>query len=385
MSAAPALSLDLILEILDCLAVPVHFPQRSCDLSVLVACSTVCKVWSAHAQRLLFRRVILPANIYREPQPGRITPSDSMASFLAAIDPTTDHGRWLAESVVGLTIRPTGGRTGTCEPTWLATAMLRTPNLRHLDVTANCLDPKSLARLRQFGPPITSLRLVKPISPVGIYDSHIMQQIIACFPSTRILEIGSFAPVLAPFNPPLKLSLVSFTYHVAIELNVTSYLTSLLNPNPEADSALQVLSTKGSNLALGRVLTAHGTHLRSLTVERLDPGQPHLAATCPHLERLAIRCFPHAEILALVPRSISTLAISGMTPIPGEVDGLVQALESFSRLKTLEWSSCSPTYSALPAIASVCQRQGIKLCLSAEDKITEDPLELQLRRKYIRI
>ncbi|KAJ7605354.1 hypothetical protein DFH06DRAFT_1348734 [Mycena polygramma] len=78
------------------------------------------------------------------------------------------------------------------------------------------------------------------------------------------------------------------------------------------------------------------------------------------------------------------LAISGMTSIPGEVDGLVQALESFSRLKTLEWSSCSPTNSALPAIASGCQRQGIELCLSAEDKIGEDPLELELRRKYIR-
>ncbi|KAJ7668759.1 hypothetical protein DFH06DRAFT_1126200 [Mycena polygramma] len=354
--------------ILDLFAVPVHLHERSGDLSVLATCSTICEGWSVHAQRLLFRRVVLPANLpYAASRRHNSERLNLVPSFLSAIDPATEHGRWLAESVVSLTMRHTG-RTLTSEPTWLATAMSRTPNLRHLDVTAAFFNSRTLVQdFSRF-----------------ILEDQIMQ-IVACFPSICILQIGGLSPALFPFDTPLNLSLVSCKYHVgsARDIGPGPYLASLLNPNPELDAALQVLSATGTDLVLEHVLKAYGTHLRSLTVK--TPPQDSLAATCPHLERFALGRFPKTETLALVPHWITVLAIRGMPATPAEVDEFAQALELFPRLKTLAWSLCLATYPPLSTVASVCQRRGIELCLSAKEEIGEDPFELELRRKYIRI
>ncbi|KAJ6460491.1 hypothetical protein C8R47DRAFT_124395 [Mycena vitilis] len=165
------LSLDLILEILDSLPVPLHFHQRSCHLSVLAACSTVCKGWSTHAQRLLFRRVILPANLSTVSRISEGRLGTSFLPFWLPQTPGTECGRWLAECVVSLTMRHTG-RSLTSEPTWLATALLHTPNLRHLDVTTIFFvfqfDADALVRLRELRPRITALCILQDFSPAAI-------------------------------------------------------------------------------------------------------------------------------------------------------------------------------------------------------------------------
>ncbi|KAJ7616158.1 hypothetical protein DFH06DRAFT_110839 [Mycena polygramma] len=374
------LSLDLILEILDSLAVPLHFHQRSCDLSVLAACSTVCKGWSAHAQRLLFRRVILPANIYREPH-LRGTTRNLVPSFLAATDPATERGRWLAESVVSLTMRHTG-RSLTSEPTWLATALLRTPNLRHLDVTTIFFDADALLRLREFGPRITSLCILQDFSPAAILRAPPLSEIVASFPSIRILELtGGFRPLLTPFEPPLNLPLVSFKFYTAGPEDIGPYLDSLLDPNPEEENALQVLSHR-SNLTLGETLTAHGSHLRSLSVKTLDSADAVHIAACTWLERFGMRSFPEAQILTDIPRSIVSLAIAGMPRSAADARALAEALNTFPRLKTLSWSNSSRHESVL---AKACRRCRIDLRRSENEIIDDDEIELELRQKYIRI
>ncbi|KAJ7668778.1 hypothetical protein DFH06DRAFT_1322017 [Mycena polygramma] len=358
------LSLDLILEILDLLAVPVHFHGERSDVSVLAACSTVCKEWSPHAQRLLFRRVILPARLPRGPHDDRRT-RKLARSFLSAIDPATEHGRWLGESI-------------------LATAMLRTPNLRHLDVTTAVFNSETLVQVQGLGARVKSLRVEHVVSRNLTHDSRIMQQIVACFPSIRILEIGGFDPVLAPFDPPLDRSLVCFKYHVESRRDIGPYLASLLNPNPDKSTALQVLSYMGTGLGLENVLNAHGTHLRSLTVQSFL--RDSIAVTCPHLERFAMRRFPTTETLRLLPRSITALAMRGM-PTTGadELNEFAQETESFPRLKTLAWAWCVSTYPPIAAVASVWQKRGMELHLSGKDDVGEDPLDVELRRKYIRI
>ncbi|KAJ6464792.1 hypothetical protein C8R47DRAFT_68203 [Mycena vitilis] len=377
------LSPDLILEILDSLAVPLHFHQRSCDLSVLAACSTVCKGWSAHAQRLLFRRVILPANIYREPH-LRGTTRNLVRSFLAAIDPATEHGRWLAACVVSLTMRHTG-RTLTSEPDWLATALLRTPNLRHLDVTTIFFDADALVLLRGYAPRITSLCILQDFSPVALRRALPMPQIVAIFPSIRILELtGGFKPVLTPFDPPLTLPLVSFKFYTAAPEEIGPFLESLLDPHAEADNALQVLSHK-SDRTLRETLTLHGRNLRSLSVKTLDSVDRVRIAACTRLERFGMRSFPEAELLTIIPRSIVALAVSGR-PFEGcstDVHALAEALETFPHLKTLAWSNFPGHGESVLAMA--CRMRRIEFRLSTKEIIDEDEIELELRRKYIRI
>ncbi|KAF8190641.1 hypothetical protein K438DRAFT_1970940 [Mycena galopus ATCC 62051] len=378
-----------MLEILDCLCVPVQFHQRSCDLSILAACSTVCKAWSSHAQRLLFRRVILPNNIYREPL-GRGSTRSSLPSFLAAIDPDTERGRWLAESVISLTLRHTG-RTLTADSAALATVLLRTPNLRHLDVTTIfCnFDSEAVVRLRESGPRLTSLSVWQDFAPSAGHHTIIMHRLVSLFPSIRLLEITSNLNFsLAPFDPPLNLSLVCAKFNTTLAADVGPCLASLLNP--AADTPLQVFwhKSKGGHASvLGDVLRLHGPQLRSIAFRTVDPAEACVAlADCRALERFEFGRFPDAATLALIPRAIKALAVCGV-PENGhsrDVDGLAQALSTFPHLKVLTWSYC-PQPLMLPALEEICRIRGIELRTSTAEVTDDNAVELELRREYIRI
>ncbi|KAJ7687838.1 hypothetical protein B0H17DRAFT_1069418 [Mycena rosella] len=380
------LSPDLILEILDCLAIPFTFHQRSCDLPVLAACSTVCKAWSTHAQRLLFRRVILPHNIYREPH-LRATSRNSLPSFLAAIDPVTERGRWLAESVISLTVRHTG-RAPTSDPTALATALLRTPNLRHLDVTTiSCdFDSDSLARLRESGPRITSLCILQDFSPFEAQHTRIMHQLVGAFPTIRLLEItADLTSALPPFDPPLRLALAAVKFNTAFVPDIAPCLASLVDPDSEAHLEFLWHKSKTRPSALEEVLSAHGANLRALSLKTVDAGQATELAHCTQLERFELGRFPDGATLALIPRSVTALVIAG-APAPGELDGLVEQLASFPALKTLTWSSCQDP-SLFRSLVTICTERGIFLrAAAAAAELTDDnAVEMELRRRYIRI
>ncbi|KAJ7458833.1 hypothetical protein B0H11DRAFT_2061192 [Mycena galericulata] len=391
------LGLDLILEILDCLAIPLASHQRACDLSVLAACSSVCKPWSSHAQKLLFRRVIIPNNIYREPH-RRGTTRNTLPSFLAAIDPGTERGRHLASSVLCLTLRHTG-RDPTADPTGLATALLRTPNLRHLDVTTILcnFDPETLVQLRESGPRITSLCILQDFSALQEEDTRRMHQLVAAFPSIRLLEISSsFGMELAPFDPPLALSLVSVKFDTPFVQDIAPCLASLLRPPSEdqehESEPLQLLSHKshiGYPSALSTVLQAHGSHLRSLTIRTLDvasatdhssvPALRH----CTRLERFELGVFPEASTLAFLPRTLHTLSISGLPNHDNAppVGPFIYALSTFPHLRTLTWLFCP----APPALVRLCASRGVELRASLFEMADDNAVEMELINKYVRI
>ncbi|KAJ7187344.1 hypothetical protein C8R46DRAFT_1184959 [Mycena filopes] len=384
------LSTDLLLEILDFLAVPLHLHGRSCDLSTLVACSEVCREWSPHAQRLLFRRIILPNNIYQEPFRRGMT-RDSLPSFLDAIDPATERGRWLAESVVTLTLRHTG-RLRTSDSTALATALLRTPHLRHLDVTTICCDfsPETFLQLRESGPRVTSLAVLQDIAPPAWHHRRIMHQLVAAFPSIRLLEITSdLASTLEPFEPAPQLAgLVCVKFTTMMVTDPSVCLASLMDP--AAAPPLQVFSHRsvgGHPSDLGAVLGDHGERLRSLAVKTVDPRQLAPLALCTQLERFEFGRFPDAAVFASIPPMITELAISGGPDgLPGEFsdDKLVAGIENLPHLRVLTWSSC-PQPMLFPALEWTCRQRDIELRLSGGESADDNTIELELRRKYIRI
>ncbi|KAJ7753626.1 hypothetical protein DFH07DRAFT_1061417 [Mycena maculata] len=391
------LGLDLILEILDCLAVPLCFHQRTCNLPVLAACSLVCKAWSTHAQRLLFRRVLIPHNIYTEPH-RRATTRNTLPSLLAAIDPATERGRVLATCVLSLTVRHTG-RGRTPDASALATAILRLPNLRHLDVTTiSCaFDRETLDLLRAEGPRITALSVEQDFAPSDAQHARIMHQLVASFPSVRLLEITSnLNRMLPPFDPPPRLALVSVKFNTMFLRDIGPCLASLMRPPSGAvdTEPLQVLCHKShvtNPSSLGGVLDAHGARLRSLSVKTPDPG-PGAAqsplAQCTQLERFELGRFPDEDTLASIPRSITALAISG-APARGALDfeaftGQL-AIGTFPHLRALTWSLFPAGLTPLEELERICARQGINLRTPPGEAYDDNAVEVELRRKYIRI
>ncbi|KAJ7101479.1 hypothetical protein B0H15DRAFT_796262 [Mycena belliarum] len=354
----------------------------------------VCRAWSPHAQRLLFRRVILPRNLYREPH-LRGTSRNSLPSLVEAIDTATERGRWLANSIVSLTVRHTG-RLQISDPTALATVLLRTPNLRHLDVTTMCcrFDTDTLELLaRECGPRITSLCILQDFSlSPRIQHSRTLNNIVAALHAVRLVEITlqlSSEPLLPPLALPPRLRLAALKLNTTVGHNIGPYVTSLVGEGAELQ--LFAHKSKGSQASdRGDVLRAHAVHLRSLSVRGLDNDDAATLALCTRLERLELACFPDPAMLALIPRSITALAIAG--DLPGSVEELAAELaaSAFPDLKSLTWFSCIWWHAdggPLGVLQAACTAQGIELRVytGSSDLLVDDAVELELRRKYIRI
>ncbi|KAF7305594.1 hypothetical protein HMN09_00812600 [Mycena chlorophos] len=345
-TAPDALGLDILLEIFDLLAVPMEYHQRACDLQVLANCSLVCRAWSPPAQKLLFRRIILPHNIYTSPH-LRATTRNMLPSFLSAIDPSTEKGRWLASCVLSLTLRHTGRRPST-DANLLFSALLRTTNLRHLDVTTfSCdFDAEQLDQLRTVGPALTSLSILQDFSSQAGKHAGIMHRLVAAFPTIRILEISSDLQ-LPPFEPRSQLSLVSLRIDAGLVWDIGPVLESLVAEGSEtALEALYLRSKSGLPSHLRDVLAKYGTNLRSFGLRtRSGDADAEDYAPCTNLERFECGRFPSKHMLDAIPKHITALVIAG-APRPGsdEADGeglqaLTDALrEDFTRLRTLTWA-----------------------------------------------
>ncbi|KAJ7609488.1 hypothetical protein FB45DRAFT_944560 [Roridomyces roridus] len=425
------LSQDLILDILDHLAVPLAFHERKCDLPVLSACSQVCRVWSSQSQRLLFRRVIIPHNIHRLPY-LRGTSRNALPSFLDAIDPTTERGRHLGSCVLSFTLRHTGRDADVVVtyPVWLATALLRTPNLRHLNVTTLLCDftQEALEDIRKRGPKITSLCILQDFSPAVVQHRRIMHQLVAAFPTIRLLEVtANLSPTLTPFDPPVSLALVSVKFNAMLATDFGPCLASLMqkpteegevDSPPKHSEGLQLIShtsTRDSRPTLSAILNQHASSLRSLSLKTVALDSPESQAAlrnCTRLERLELGTLPSssstsiAASLFALPPTLTTLLIGGpraAPPDPLAVEALTRHIQMDSalpKLRTLSWhvSGSSPTQELI----EVCRGRGVELNVrtgpgvnvdvglldggrDGGDLIEENAVEVELRRKYLRI
>ncbi|KAJ7050924.1 hypothetical protein C8F01DRAFT_672210 [Mycena amicta] len=390
------LGLDLLLEILDFLAVPLAYHQRTCDLSVLASCSLVCRTWSPHAQTLLFRRVILPNNIYRSPH-LRGTTRNMLPSFLSALDPETEKGRWLAGCVRSLTLRHTG-RERSSDASALAETLMRTTNLRHLDVTtASCnFSADTLARLTADGPKITSLSILQEFSPFTPQHMSIMHRLVNALPTIRILEISSnLTGSLPPFDPRPALGLVVVRFNTLMVRDVGPCLESLLRQGEDTLEVLYHKSKGGHPSMLDDVLARHGAYLRSLSIKTLplaDPGDSldplDPLAHCTRLERFELGHFPDKRTLEVIPRSITALAIAGVPAawdLDGGVDGLVDVLPLFPQLKTLTWRLRE--YGVPEVLEKACRERGVEVRLlsGAHEHDDDNMVEVDVRRRWLRI
>ncbi|KAJ7641868.1 hypothetical protein FB45DRAFT_362715 [Roridomyces roridus] len=348
------LGIDIILEVLDCFAAPV-VSHHNPDLPALSICSLVCRSWCSHAQRHLFRRVTIVSDESEPHQSAR-----RISLFLDAIHPATERGRYLGSCVLALTLRH-ADRKG------LSKALLRVPNLRHLDTTtSSCdFDAPTLTALREKGPKITSLCIQEDFSFFPGQHSGRMHRLVAALPSIRLLEITSNAnSTLPPFDPPPKLSLVAVKFKTTLVQDIGPCLSSLT-----AGEGLQLLLHESLRGTKSFAPTPDiGLNLRSLSLQTIDADALGLTR-CTSLERFELGRFPDLATLRAIPRSITALSISG-TPAANVPVGIsfatfLEELESgFPNLRTLTWTvDILPPVFAREALEGVCKRRGVRLSL----------------------
>ncbi|KAJ6617715.1 hypothetical protein B0H10DRAFT_2032630 [Mycena sp. CBHHK59/15] len=384
---------ELALEILDQLALPLAFHTTDPpNLATLASCSLVCKHWSAHSQRLLFRRVSIPAPgiiFYLRPIPEIVRfPSriNRMVSFAAAITADTEKARWLRENVLSIILRPFPSSTAHD----LAALLMNLPNLRELDITGtSCVfNDAELAQFRESGPRITSLIIDSdfsgPIPMMGMPAWPCILEFIAVIPTLRMLEITSNNVLQLPlFDLPRGLGLLSVKLNSSRVLDASACVASLLKDEP---NHLQIFyQTKSAEqVDLREILRVHGDHLRSLAVQ-WGPRDPDVLSLCTRLERFEIATFPSNELLDAIPRTIKALAIQGApwdppnsasnrhprVPLgpPASIEHFIEQLDTFPVLKIFTWlgSSNSPR---LATLKEYCESRNIELRVPPKNSVS---------------
>ncbi|KAJ7834377.1 hypothetical protein B0H14DRAFT_3871409 [Mycena olivaceomarginata] len=417
---------ELVLEILDLLAIPIGFPADNLpDQAALLSCSLVCKRWSTPSQRLLFRRVVIDELwaggmfVFRPQAIGK-RPSHRITSFLETITTDTEKSRWLRRNVLSIVLRP----HASARASDTLAILVNLPNLRELNIigVACIFSDQRLSQLRSLGPSIRSLRVdsdhAGPVTSIGHPTWPAVIRLIRAIPTIRVLDItaNSFQefPRMPELIPPLGLGLLSFKFSSKWVANMSSFVASLVGSRTDNETTIQIFSQTLSKIPadLHEILSFHAPHLRSLVVQ----GQLKdfkVLDLCTHLERFECKTIPSDELVAAIPRTIKALAVTNPIPDPARILNphlqsarlgfrplptarpsylsavhLTEQLGSFPNLRLFNWmgSTAHPGFSAL---RERCTNLGIELRSEATNSskvdLSYDEIQFSLRSRLLQL
>jgi hypothetical protein len=188
-------------------------------------------------------------------------------------------------------------------------------------------------------------------------------KLVTALPTIRMPEVTANIfqnfPEMPELTSPLGLGLVSFRFNskwVAVACPLFAFLVGGRADGEPLQSYSQPLSIPSADLH--GVLSAHGRHLRLLAVSGVIKD-PHVLGLYTHLERFECGTVPSDEIVAAIPRTITTLAVTNLVPdsVPDSsprfgrvfppplpvphtfisVAYLTQQLNTFPNLRALTW------------------------------------------------
>ncbi|KAJ7618726.1 hypothetical protein FB45DRAFT_932296 [Roridomyces roridus] len=402
-------SQELVLEILDFLAIPLAIPaEGSPDHAALSSCSLVCKSWSTISQRLLFRRVVIDDTWLHSPfRIGMGRPFNRTLSFHQAITADTPKSRWLRDCVQSLVLRS----RMTHQVMDILTSL---PNLVDLDISGiSCLfNDEEFGRLRPSPPPIRSLRVDTdhsgPILLMAGESWPFVVRVIATLPTLRMLEFtGStfefIPPMPSDVASPLGLDLVSFKFNSKWVQDSSSFLAHLTggrtDPQPLQMHSHMLTAAARVPVDLETILSAYGPHLRSLSTAGLLKD-PSVLSLCTRLERFECGIIPTDEIVDAIPCTITALCVTNVAPdytlqiklLAGfvapavdhaPVEYLIQQLETFSRLRVFTW--VGPVGPGFGVLQTRCGELGVEFRERPMGSLTDDHVEISLRRDILRV
>ncbi|KAG1793411.1 uncharacterized protein HD556DRAFT_1443523 [Suillus plorans] len=287
---ASGIPIEIVLTILE----TAYFDDKGGpDIDLLSKCTLVCKAWSLHAQKLLFRRV-------------RLRSHSAFASFTHAVNRSSPRGRILGDAVVQMRAVLDYNQPGCLNQSSLAVAVANCPNLYELDLAqygyvaagkdvvgspaqermrrpAPSFDDHSLALLIA-GPHITALNFSN-----WSENNQSLLQLLEVWPSLKSLSITGTSPVLSPGMTylPFPCALEELRLNCQRE-PAKEFLDWLLHRSAEEKSLRVIdLERQPSPELLDFLVEKHGETLHSLAIPSFATHEhAHAAMRCRSLREL---------------------------------------------------------------------------------------------------
>jgi len=367
---AAGIPIEVVLTILEA----AYFDEKNDpDVDLLRNSALVCKAWSIHAQKLLFRRV-------------RLCSESAFVSFSEAVDRNSQRGRSLGDAVTQMRVVLDHTQPGCLKQSSFAVAVTYCPNLYALDISQyGCLvpgkddqstaqermqrlapsfDDRSLAQLKA-GPRITALHL----SSWSESDQSILQ-LLKVFPSLKSLSITGTPPILSPsvMYEPFSCALQELRVNCQREPS-KEFLSWLLHRSME-EKSLRVLDLERqpSLELLGYLVNEHGETLHSLAIPSLEMHDyAHVVLRCRSLRELRTESpWSSPGVCRQIPESIQHLAFGlDMETVLNPIVNLVKTRDDLQAVTVNIWRD-GDLHPQLPSLKMACAYRGVDLRLTRD-------------------
>jgi hypothetical protein len=329
--------------------------QLAPDYATLSACSKVCTLWRAPAQKLLFRQVVIP---------GRQRPKEHLDGFRAALYEPTDHSRTLASHVrrVQVDLRNADADEGNttsdltdllsrCHRVYEVSLTVQGPHELDSDVIAALKD----AHQRSYPTCIRALNLYS----CGIL-SPILYQLLFVWPTIRHLRLGTEIAALLPKVPP-KVQLYELVLWRIPRPHIMAWLLSSSPPG-----SLRILEMNTApDYHYDDVLAMHYEHLQSLRLFRHTSRTGTVARRFTRLRELVVTQPSSFLPLGKLPQSLEHLSFryfigtGETTGIP--LEPVISAVDKLPKLRLITCDAAVQNNKRFDSLKKLCQERGVNI------------------------
>jgi len=370
-TTVPQMPLELVLSFIEAACAGDDYDDH---IPLLMACSLVCKTWSAAAQKLLFGQVTLRSQI-------------SFQLFMNAIDRTTPHGHMLGESMKRMRVVLDHNQPSSLHHHSFALAVTMCPNLRALDISLyGCAEPGTdivgvpdVSRLRRSAPSfdeqtISLLKSGPEIQSLQFNNwsenQQSLFQLLDIWPSIQYLSIGGTAPQHIQDSPtPFQCALrgLSLNFQNAPSVEFMRWLLhkssgSLRTLNLERDPCIDTFEY---------LVNTVGPRLRSLRLPGFVPTDyAVLIAKCTNLQELQTE---NPSLLSAyfkkLPHDLQHLGFGLSLDTPLQVIiALVKARDSLKTIKVQLWEG-GRKHELFSSLKIACAYRGVDLTITKDLRV----------------
>ncbi|KAG1813961.1 uncharacterized protein BJ212DRAFT_1364751 [Suillus subaureus] len=368
---ASGIPIEMVLTIFEA----AYFDDRGGpDIDLLSKCTLVCKAWSLHAQKLLFRRV-------------RLRSHSAFASFTHAVNRSSPRGQILGDAVIQMHAVLDYNQPGCLDQSSLTVAVANCPNLYELDLAqygcvapgkdvvgspaqermrrpAPSFDEHSLALL-SAGPRITALNFSN-----WSENNQSVLQLLEVWPSLKSLSITGTSPVLSPdvTYPPFPCALEELRLNCQRE-PAKEFLGWLLHRSAEEKSLRVIdLERQPSPELLDFLVEKHGETLHSLAVPSFAMHEhAHAAMRCRSLRELRTESSWSSPVICRqMPETIQHLAFGlDLDTLLNPIIDLVKTRDDLQAVTVNIWRD-GHRHPQLASLQMTCAYRGVDLRLTRD-------------------
>ncbi|KAH7924495.1 hypothetical protein BV22DRAFT_1035096 [Leucogyrophana mollusca] len=347
------------------------------DAVLLSNCTRVCKAWSAHAQKLLFRQVSLYSQT-------------AYVAFSCAVDRTTERGRMLSDSVLRMRAVLDHNKPNGLSQLSFAYAATLCPNLYELDLSLyGCGAPgndvvgsPALERMRRPAPSFddSTLQLLRAGPRITALqfsnwseNEESVIQLLDVWPSIKSLAITGTSPVLSPeaTHAPFPCALEELRINCQRQPSL-DFLEWLLHSSAEAGSLRAIeLEREPSIEMLDYLVGNHAETLHSLALPSCSSHEHAQAVIrCRELRELRTEsAWSSPMVYRRIPDGIQHISLG--LDLDTSLQTLLDVVKERDYLEALTvhiWGN-GDRHPHLPALQMVCAYRGVELRMTRDVRV----------------